>query len=157
MPKRRLRSGLPDGCFGGLPHKSRDASARHPITVMWPYRDLCNSQYPVLGLASCSRPAGQGPKLPQKLLQNWPKNCPIRVAMTSRKGRGGGPPGHPAGAPEKLPNNCKKHCPKLMDCYKGPDTPITVMFSLSSRPVFLPSRPYFRVCVLVAVFLSLGT
>ncbi len=27
-------------------------------------------------------------------------------------------------------------------------------FSLGSRPAFLPSRPYFRVCVRVAVFLS---
>ncbi len=29
--------------------------------------------------------------------------------------------------------------------------------SLGSRPAFLPSRPYFRVCVLVAVFLSTET
>ena len=55
----------------------------------------------VLGLASCSRPAGQGPTL----LPNGPQNCPVCVAMTARKGRGGGPPGHPSGAQEKLPKN----------------------------------------------------
>ena len=72
----------------------------------WVYQDCSNSQYPVLGLASCSRPAGQGPKLLPKLFQNWPRNCPVCDAMTARKGRGGGPPGHPSGAQEKLPQNC---------------------------------------------------
>jgi hypothetical protein len=31
------------------------------------------------------------------------------------------------------------------------------LFCLGSRPAFLPSRPYFRLCVLVAVFLSTET
>ncbi len=82
--------------------------------MVWPYRDLSNSKSQVLGLASCSRPAGQGPKLPQ----NWPPNFPVCVAMPACKGRGGGTPGHPPGTQEKLPKNC----PKLMNCYKGPDT-----------------------------------
>ena len=32
-----------------------------------------------------------------------------------------------------------------------------LLFSLGSRPAFLPSRPYFGVCVPVAVFLSTDT
>ncbi len=87
------------------PVPGQDSPARG-IGTVWPYRDLCNNQSPVLGLASCSRPAGQGPKLPPKLPQNWPQNCPVCVAMPARKGRGGGPPGHPSGAQEKLPTNC---------------------------------------------------
>ena len=79
--------------------------ASMPYAEAWPYQDCSNSQYPVFGLASCSRPAGQGQKLLPKLLQNWPQNCPVCVAMTARKGRGGGPPGHPPGAQEKLPKH----------------------------------------------------
>ncbi len=33
----------------------------------WLYRDLMNSRFPVLGLAGCPRPAGQGPTLAPKL------------------------------------------------------------------------------------------
>jgi hypothetical protein len=69
-------------------HKA--ASSRPAIAR--PYRDLCNSQY--LNLLGRSRSAGQGPKLPPKLSQNFSPNCPVCVAMTARKGWGGGPPGH---------------------------------------------------------------
>ncbi len=41
----------------------------------WPYQDCSSSQYPVLGRASCSRPAGQGPKLPPKLVPKLPGMC----------------------------------------------------------------------------------
>ncbi len=45
--------------------------------------------------AAPGRP-GRAQNCPPKLPQNWP----VCVAMTARKGRGGGPPGHPSGAQE---------------------------------------------------------
>ncbi len=106
------------------PRSHHPSSIRSPTVkpwtlTCWPYQDCSNIQCPVLGLASCSRPAGQGPKVLPKLHQNWPRNCPVCVAMPARKGRGGGPLRHPPGAQEKLPQNCQK----LMDCYYNPDRP----------------------------------
>ena len=66
------RVGLEQWCrthpkFAPETHSKAGPSSFLVMTITWPYRDLSNSQYPGLGLASCPRPAGQAPKTAPKL------------------------------------------------------------------------------------------